>query len=87
MFLIACQQTLQNRKNSPILSWQYTHKHSNPMLHYTLNTGIYLRIFVPCLQSLSIGGKLVSEFIGGNPSPLNFLLAGGFINQVRVPLN
>jgi hypothetical protein len=32
-------------------------------------------------MALSIGGKLVSEFIGGNPSPLNFLLAGRFINE------
>ena len=35
------------------------------------------------VQALSMGGKLVSEFIGGTPSPLNFLLAGRFISRVR----
>lgn len=57
--------------------------HEGVVSQFTNKNSIIIMQFV-YLQSLSIGGKLVSEFLGGNPSPLNFLIAGGFIDQVRV---
>lgn len=40
-------------------------------------------LYLTAIQAYSGGGKLVSEFIGGSPSPLNFLLAGRFVTKVR----